>query len=101
MGKNFTGLYLFRGDNNLARINDGTPAIIPIPKAYKIGVNCDANSPAKLVLLPSYSYKNLYFFKTRLNSCLAISLGWFSANRIIFFAENSEVIKSKNSSIDI
>jgi hypothetical protein len=40
---------------------DGIPAIRPIPKAYKIGVNSDANSPAKLVLLPYLDIKIFIF----------------------------------------
>jgi len=48
IGRNFIGLYLLRGDKSLDNIIEEIPAIIPNPKRYKIGRNCEAVSPAKL-----------------------------------------------------
>jgi hypothetical protein len=49
IGRNFIGLYLLRCDKSLDNIIEGTPANIPNPKRYKIGRNCEAVSPAKLL----------------------------------------------------
>jgi hypothetical protein len=60
MGRNFTGLCLLLGDNNLDNIIEGTPIKIPNPNKYNIGRNCVAVSPAKLKVAENRRYKYLY-----------------------------------------